>query len=387
MSPFVIIGESNCFIKISKVKIVATSSNQVLYIAFIVISLLACCTVYAQTTIPSTPLESMRISLYQVNVNGTLTLADGNLTNYDDIYSNGLEDDAPKMNNFGENFGISRESTKLAIELRQKINIYDTAFFSMWNMQQRNYRLLINTNNLEHPGLLGFLEDKFLNSSTSLALNGINTYDFSVNSVAGSYDQDRFRITFRNPSLIPLSSTFTGFTGKLNVNKIDLQWNTTNEVSVHEYVLERSLDRIHYGKISRMSAINTPGIKSYNSVDVSYFKGDNYYRVKSVGMNGEITYSPILKISAGSLNHEILVFPNPVVDKKMTLVISGQKAEKYHISLYNNTGNLIPLPSVEISSGASSHTIQLPQSLPAGVYRVRINSAENGTTIKTINVL
>jgi hypothetical protein len=158
-------------------------------------------------------------------------------------------------------------------------------------------------------------------------------------------------------------------------------------VSVREYALERSVDRIHYGTISRVAATNTPGSKSYNSTDVNYFKGDNYYRVKSVGMNGEVTYSSILKISAGSLNQEILVFPNPVADKKMTMVMSGQKAGKYFMSLYNSIGSLIPLPSMEIATGETSQTIQLPASLPPGVYRLRITSPDNKITIKTINVL
>lgn len=373
--------------KIKNVKTITTLQKNWKLLAFQAIALLAGFQSMAQSASPSSPQESMRVSLYQLSATGTTTLADGNLTNYDDSYSNGLEDDAPKMNNFGENFGIFRLNTKLAIEQRRKITVYDTTFFAMWNMQQRNYRLLINTYNLEHPGLEGYLEDKYLNTSTPLALNSLNSYDFTVSSASGSYVQDRFRITFRNPTLIPLATTFNSFTGRLNTNKVELQWIVNNEVSIREYVLERAIDRIHFSTISRALATNTPGVKTYASVDPNYFKGDNFYRVKSIGMNGEIQYSSVVKISGGSLNQEILIFPNPVADKRMNLVMSGQKSGKYFMTMYNSLGSMIPLPALDISTGESTQTIQLPATLPPGVYRVRITSPDNVTTIKTINVL
>jgi hypothetical protein len=142
----------------------------------------------AQSPSSPGPQESMRVSLYQLNANGSINLADGNLTNYDAI----------KMNNFGENFGILRHSTKLAIEQRKKVYYTDTAFFTMWNMQIRNYRLIITTANLDHPGLMAELVDNYLNVSTPILLNDLNTIDFAINSTPASYATNRFKVVFKS---------------------------------------------------------------------------------------------------------------------------------------------------------------------------------------------
>ena len=370
--------------KINKMKTLITLQKNWKLLAVNAIALIAGFQSMSQT---SSPQESMRVSVYQLNSNGTTNLADGNLTSYDDAFSNGLSDDALKMNNFGENFGIYRLSTNLAIEQRKKILVTDTTFFSMWNMQVRSYKLIINTYNLEHPGLVGFFEDSYLNTSTPLLLNSSNIIYFSIVNVPGSYASNRFRITFRNPTLSPLATTFTGFSGRLNNNKIELQWLVNNESAMRDYVLEHSLDRMNYSAINHLQPLNSSGIKTYNSIDAAYFKGDNFYRVKAVGLNGEIQYSTILKINASVVSQEISIYPNPVANKQITLVLPIQKPGKYFLNLYNSIGISFPLTPIEVGSGENVQTIQLPKSLAAGIYRLRIISPDNIVTVKALNIL
>ena len=374
--------------KIKNVKTLITQTKKLHLICNMTFAMLAAGSIYAQA--PSTsagPQESMRVSLYQLSTAGATTLADGNLTNYDDAYSNEVGDDALKMNNFGENFAILRSTQNLAIEQRRKIYDADTTFFSMWNMQQRNYRLIITTYNLEHPGLQGYFVDSYLNTSTPLALNSQNLINFAVTSVPGSFAAERFRIVFRNPTLTPLATLFTGFNGRLNGNKIDLQWNVTNEVAMREYVLERSLDRINFSSLFRAPATNAGSARAYASVDADYFKGDNFYRVKAVGLAGDVQYSSILKINGGGQTQEIMVYPNPVSDKKVNIMITSVNSGKYQLNLYNSAGSRIVLPSMQVTSGQNSQTIELPVTLATGIYRLKITSPENVSVVKTINVL
>jgi hypothetical protein len=374
--------------KIKNVKTLITQTKKLHLICNMTFAMLAAGSIYAQApSSTSVPQESMRVSLYQLSSGGATTLADGNLTNYNDSYSNEVGDDALKMNNFGENFAILRSTYKLAIEQRRKIYDADTTFFSMWNMQQRNYRLIVTTYNLEHPGLQGFFVDSYLNTSTPLALNSQNLIDFSVTSVAGSYTAERFKIVFRNPTLTPLATLFSSFNGRLNGSKIDLQWNVNNEVAMNEYVLERSLDRINFSPFYHASAANNGATRSYNSADANYFKGDNFYRVKAIGLAGDVQYSSILKINGGGLTQEILVYPNPVSDKKVNILITAVSSGKYQLNLYNSAGSRIVLPSMQVTAGQNSQTIELPVTLATGIYRLKITSPENVSVVKTINVL
>ena len=86
--------------------------------------------------------EQIRDNLYSFNADGSTSLYDGNLTVYSVNNSNSIDGmDAVKMSNFGENLGLQRGTTTLAIERRQSITAADTIFFKMWNMHQRTYKL------------------------------------------------------------------------------------------------------------------------------------------------------------------------------------------------------------------------------------------------------
>ncbi len=341
----------------------------------------------AQSPSSPGPQESMRVSLYQLNANGSINLADGNLTNYDDNFSDDIIDDAIKMNNFGENFGILRHSTKLAIEQRKKVYYTDTAFFTMWNMQIRNYRLIITTANLDHPGLMAELVDNYLNVSTPILLNDLNTIDFAINSTPASYATNRFKVVFRNPTLSPLATTFTGFTGRLGSNSIELQWVVNNESAMSAYIVERSVDGVTFSPIRTVAPQNASGVRNYASSDLGFIKADNFYRIKAISLNGAVQYSSILKISAGGAAQDILVYPNPIVNKKLTMQIAAARSGKYYFSLYNSIGSLIPLAPIEIAAGQVTQVIQLPTTIAPGVYRLRITTPENAIIVKTINVL
>ena len=60
------------------------------------------------------------------------TLMDGNMTIYDDIYCNCVNwEDALKMTNPGENWGLVRSGTSLAVERRKFIPETDTTYIRM----------------------------------------------------------------------------------------------------------------------------------------------------------------------------------------------------------------------------------------------------------------
>ena len=344
--------------------------------------------IWAQSTLSTSSLqESMRVSLYQLSSTGNITLADGNLTNYDNSYSNGTNDDALKMNNFNENFAILRYSVNLAIEQRQKIVDSDTTFFLMWNMQLRNYRLIIIANNLEHPGLQGFFIDSYLNTSTPLGLNSQNIIDFSVNSDASSYNPQRFKIVFKNPTLTPLATLFNNFSGNLNGSKIELSWNVNNNSSIETFSLEHSIDRVHFTNILQSIPSNNMTTTTYNASDANYNKGDNFYRVRAVGSSGSAQYSQILKINGNGKDEEFTIYPNPITGNKINLFFTAKKNEIYKLAIYNNKGMSIQLNSIRVSKGQNIQTIELPSFLPKGNYFLKITTAENSLALKQITVL
>lgn len=341
----------------------------------------------AQTSAAGGSTESMKVSLFHLNVDGSTSIIDGNLTLYNNTFSNGLEDDALKMTNFGENFGITRFASNLSIEQRVKIVATDTTFFSMWNFTIRNYRMTIANTNLDHPGLFAYLEDSYLNSSTPLNLNGLNTVDFSVNADAGSYQINRFRIVFRNPSLMPLPVKFVSFSANKLPAFVSLNWNVNNESSMDEYQVERSSDGIHFTKIASLKARNVDGDLKYQSTDPQYNAGDNFYRIRGVEFTGASYLSQVVKISVKQKGNEYLIYPNPVSNRKIHLQFFAEKQGQYQFQLISTEGKIVPLQNYTGFKGRNLITIPIQQRLLPGIYGLRITDPAGNCETKNIHIL
>ena len=69
-------------------------------------------------------------------------VADGNAVVFSDEFSNLIDrNDALKIKNAGENFGIARAGKLLAIEARQHFVKSDTVFFDLQNLAKQKYHL------------------------------------------------------------------------------------------------------------------------------------------------------------------------------------------------------------------------------------------------------
>ena len=94
---------------------------------------LAVCFLFFSFTVFSQ--QTLRTNLFVVGADGSKTLMDGNMTIYDDIYCNCVNwEDALKMSNPGENWGLVRSGTSLAVERRKFIPETDTTYIRMWNL-------------------------------------------------------------------------------------------------------------------------------------------------------------------------------------------------------------------------------------------------------------
>jgi hypothetical protein len=129
-------------------------------------------------------------------VQGQKILLDGMLTIFDAAADNSVDaGDAQKMKNPGDrNTGWSREGQLLSIERRQPVSSTDTLFIYLGVKTAQKYEWDFNFSNIPAEGQEAVLEDLFLQTKTTLKLNGSNNYSFDINEAAGSRAADRFRI-------------------------------------------------------------------------------------------------------------------------------------------------------------------------------------------------
>ena len=331
--------------------------------------------------------ESMRTNLYVVDASGT-TLVDGNLTNYNNIYSNTVDiNDGWKMTNPGINFGIIRDGNNLVVERRSIIHFSDTTFFRMWNLPQYHYQLRFVLTNLDHPGLRAVIKDSYLNTETPVDLNDTTYYDFRVDGNAASSDQMRFQLVYGKAVPVNAEVNFAGIKAKRKDKNVLLEFEVANEVYMSSYTIEHSVDGLNFHGLYEFSADNSQTNRSYSYLDSAAVCTDNFYRIKAISMAGKIQYSPVAKSGILVATAEITIYPNPVENKTVQLQLNKLPLGKYSISLLNNSGNSQSLSSIQVVSGQVNCSVNLPRQLAPGIYRLAFDGPDKLRMTKLIVVL
>ena len=344
--------------------------------------------IYLPVSFSQSPVQ-LRANLYGFDPDGTAALLDGNLTKYDSTYSNAVDDyDAAKMTNFGENFGLQRGTTILAIERRRTIGSSDSVFFKMWNMRQVTYLLQVVATNLYKPGLTGVLEDQYLNTKTNLFLSDTTRLAFTISSDPASAAPGRFRILFAFPApVVDPALTFTKVSAIQKNDYVNVEWQVKNEKNVLQYDVEKSTDGINFIKLSTSGANAKDAIsKHYSWVDLNPVKGDNYYRIRSISKTGSVKYSSIVMVHIGKKGGGIRVYPNPVAGNGSIAVdVSNMAPGPFMVKLINNFGRMVLIKKINHILGVSIETFRPDIKLLTGIYQLEIYSPDK--TVATAKII
>ncbi len=106
---------------------------------------------------------------------------------------------------------------------------------------------------------------------------------------------------------LPVSIVY--FTGKLNAGRVVLNWVSTHEINLQEYMIERSDENGNFHSIATVKPI---GLERYSYTDITdVVQGSKYqYRLKAIDINGKYSYSEIAQITVPK-KELIKVYPNP----------------------------------------------------------------------------
>lgn len=159
------------------------------------------------------------------------------------------------------------------------------------------------------------------------------------------------------------------FSASLTLKKtVALQWITTLEADVRNFVIERSNNESSFQAIDSLPAENGGSVtETYNAEDANPGTGIKYYRLKIVSNDGSFSYSEVVAVRVTD-SRAPLFYPNPV---KTTLhIYQGTEPIKV-ISIYDVMGRR--LGSLNNTEGNAQ--INFPVSSYAnGVYFVEIRT-------------
>ena len=338
---------------------------------------------------PASPVNSnnsLRSCLYYVNKDNSTQLADGNLVEFRDNFSNNVDlQDASKFSNINENFALLRNGNSIAMERRQPIVANDTLFFNLSRTTQRQYRFQFQPTGF-YPGLIAFIEDSYLKTKTEVNLFDSTTHDFSISRDIKSVAANRFKIVFSTVPVEVLPVTFTNIKAYQQAVDIAVEWSVENEINITKYAVEKSVDGINFNKINITAATTANGSKNYKYVDINAVDGNNFYRILSYHLSGAVEYSRVLIVKIGKASaSEISISPNPVNGSLIGLSFNNMKKGVYQLRIISALGQTVMTRRISLTQGNGMETINPGKKLIGGIYQLQITSPDkNITTIKMI---
>ena len=310
-------------------------------------------------------------------------LMDGNVAMFNDKFSNDLNgDDAGKPANPGESFSIKREGKMLMSERRALMTGETSIFYNMANLEATNYELEFQPSTFEEGRYTAALEDAFLKTSTPIRLNGVTYVPFKVTTDPASSRADRFTLVFKENNVLPIG--FTSVNAFQKSQGIQVEWKLATELGVKEYVVEKSLNGQNFTALATVKSRNGNAATAYDVFDATAVKGDNFYRIKAIQQSGDLKISNVVNVKIGKGKSEIVVYPNPITDKNMSLQFRDQPQGIYSIQLINSVGQLVYKGQINHAGGSATQTVQVTSEVQKGVYQLQVI---NGATKQSQKVV
>lgn len=163
-------------------------------------------------------------------------------------------------------------------------------------------------------------------------------------------------------------SSFKGWnTGTSNT----LQWTTESELNNSHFELERSADGQHFELIALVAGSGTTNeFKSYLKEDKSPLLGVNYYRLRQVDYDGTASLSDVVAIEVAAEQGAQRFFPNPTTGQ-LTYQFNATQQEQLTLQVHNTLGQLLDTWTHQSHMGINNKVLDW-SAYPAGTYHVSV---------------
>jgi len=173
----------------------------------------------------------------------------------------------------------------------------------------------------------------------------------------------------------PLPITLISFSANAKNGEVILNWTTAQEINNDYFTIQRSNDTTGWESIETVPGSGTnSNIHDYTAYDPAPYAGISYYRLMQTDLDGRRTYSFIRSVNLG-IQTGISVYPNPASN---LITINFSQTDKYQVSLFNNSGQLMMGPLIVNGNATSIRVLNYPD----GIYFIRVNHGSGSETIK-----
>jgi len=178
----------------------------------------------------------------------------------------------------------------------------------------------------------------------------------------------RYSVTFPGPPAKLLDFRAMAVGSRTGENS-RLSWRTAGETNIDYFLVQHSLDTLHWDSIGMVNAIERRhGTANYQFTHMDPPAGANYYRLGLIDTNGRRQWSSIRRVDIRN-RRNVCIYPNPA---RGVLHVQLPEPGPATLVVYNNAGRLV---RQQVVSGYNA-TLNLG-SLPAGFYHLLIFQGGN----------
>ncbi|WP_158607216.1 T9SS type A sorting domain-containing protein [Pontibacter oryzae] len=169
-------------------------------------------------------------------------------------------------------------------------------------------------------------------------------------------------------------------------NDAVITWATAMEQNNRGFEVEVSTEGYIYRALGFVPTKNgDSSIKQeYTFKDTENGKhGTRYYRLKQIDEDGTVAlYGPRLVLFE-DVRNQVKAYPNPFINK-LNVDVAAEQAQEVHITIHDILGKVITARSLKLDKGTTSSMFTLPDSLPRGLYILKVQQGNLSKTVKVV---
>lgn len=175
----------------------------------------------------------------------------------------------------------------------------------------------------------------------------------------------------------PLPVSFGTVRAAQQGSAIKIDWSNLTEQDVVSYSIEHSLNGRDFTGLAAVAATRNDGGKAdYSYLHTSPVRGINYYRIRSAETSGVAKVSIIVKVDTRGGKTDIILYPNPVTDRTLSLQATDLAKGQYNIRVFAANGQQVHAQALTHAGGSVTEAVQLPAAVKAGIYNLVMSSGE-----------
>jgi hypothetical protein len=197
-----------------------------------------------------------------------------------------------------------------------------------------------------------------LSSAQTGILSATTYYRARLDNGYGSFDfSDVVTVDVQQSTL---AVSWLSFEALSSGSGIELRWQTAQELHASHFEMEHSVNNRDWRYLSPVAAAgNSNSVQSYRFLHTNPGTGSNFYRIKEVDQDGKVSYSKTVKAVWGEANGRLLLYPNPVNNGRINLLLKREGM----VRIFNSQGVLV----LQQQHSAGLKNISVSQ-LARGVY-------------------